>query len=94
MSEPEAAAPPEPVAWLWVGHNGHRQAFVTKPPPSMLRDPNCTPLYPAAAPREPIPDRVMVTLARALKACGVSAADGYAIAEVFVRFWPTSEPEK
>jgi hypothetical protein len=48
------AAPAEPVAWLWRGLN-HTQAFVTKPPPSMLSDPSCTPLYarPVAAP-EPL----------------------------------------
>ena len=42
----------EPVAWLWTGHTGNVQAFVTKPPPSMLADPKCQPLY-APSPQTP-----------------------------------------
>lgn len=45
---PVAQPSAEPVAWLWTNRAGpskHVQAFVTKPPPSMLRDPQCQPLY-------------------------------------------------
>ena len=54
MTDPKQVEPTaEPVAWLWTGHNGHVQAFVTKPPPSMLRDPQCQPLYAAPPPAPP-----------------------------------------
>jgi hypothetical protein len=53
----------EPVAWLWTGHNGNVQAFTSKPPPSMLADPQCQPLY-LSAPRplvsEPPADMLLV----------------------------------
>jgi hypothetical protein len=41
--------PQAPVAWLYTGPSGHTQAFTSKPPPSMLREPNCKPLYLHAA---------------------------------------------